>query len=79
MLRLFSAAALALCSTGMFVAATPSVSADPLCASANTTGSLGMVEVNQVCVPYPFAAECNSTTVHVLVQYVTENSCVPAP
>jgi len=79
MLRLFCAGAIALGSVGMVVGAATPASADPLCQEVSTTGFVGNYNVGPVCVPYPFAAQCTTTTVHGIVVVATDTTCVPAP
>lgn len=80
MLRLVFAGAIAVAAVGAAVAAVPA-SADPLCTSVSTSGTLvGTHSVGPKCVPYPLAAECNTTSTGLgTLANVTESTCVPAP
>lgn len=80
MLRLVFAGAIAIGSIGAAIAAVPA-SADPLCTTVSTSGSVvGTHSVGPKCVAYPLAAECNTTSTGLgTLANVTESTCVPAP
>jgi hypothetical protein len=79
MLRLFFAGAIALGSAGMVVLTAAPASAEPVCNSEGVTGVVGNYAVGPICVPYPLATDCNSTTINGgIFVVVTENTCVPA-
>ncbi|HEX4655532.1 MAG TPA: hypothetical protein VH274_07310 [Mycobacteriales bacterium] len=79
MLRLFFAGAIALGSAGMVVLTATPASALPVCTAEGVTGVAGNYAVGPICVPYPLATECNSTSTGLgTLIHVTEDTCVPA-